>query len=503
MAVLEPYPDSDNWSPPSNRYRFAALLISVAAITARFLILRSTHSTTEDFFITLRYAENIAHGRGFVYNPGERVLGTTTPLYTLYLATASWCGSNPILAGKVANILADGATVYLIAATLFRLGRPRVGLLAALLYAFASTPINFSIGGMETGLVTLAATRAIYAFVSGRGRAMFAWLALLFLFRIDGLLLAALLAAGWLWAQPVRSRWWNLASAAWPGLLIVTPWLVFAWTYFGSPIPVSMIAKLAVYARMVPEQLPNLPAFLTQFWTGLPQKVLLAGFLVGAGICVRDRRLLAPIVWLLAYFATMLVSKVPAFGWYFMPPLPLYYIVAALGIAWVIDRCARTIRNPAAVQRAYLPGMALLALGLIWHLRSIDRDIAHAQRTEDIVRLPIGLWLHDNAAPNDHVLLEPIGYIGYYSGLPILDMIGLVSPEVLASYRASVQNPRLDIVQRLRPELLLLRPSEAEQIGGKAGARGEPLAAGEYRLIHTFRDADRNGITFLLYRRGR
>ena len=46
----------------------------------------STRIALEDAFITFRYARNIAQGLGFVYNPGERVLGTTTPLQTLLLA---------------------------------------------------------------------------------------------------------------------------------------------------------------------------------------------------------------------------------------------------------------------------------------------------------------------------------------------------------------------------------------------------------------------------------
>ena len=43
----------------------------------------------DDAFITFRYAKNIASGEGFIYNPGEWVLGTSTPLYTLVLAAAS------------------------------------------------------------------------------------------------------------------------------------------------------------------------------------------------------------------------------------------------------------------------------------------------------------------------------------------------------------------------------------------------------------------------------
>ena len=40
-----------------------------------------SHHVYDDPFITYRYAENLGEGLGFVYNPGERVLSTTTPLF--------------------------------------------------------------------------------------------------------------------------------------------------------------------------------------------------------------------------------------------------------------------------------------------------------------------------------------------------------------------------------------------------------------------------------------
>jgi hypothetical protein len=40
----------------------------------------------DDPYITYRYAENIYQGVGFVYNPGENVLSTTTPLFSFILA---------------------------------------------------------------------------------------------------------------------------------------------------------------------------------------------------------------------------------------------------------------------------------------------------------------------------------------------------------------------------------------------------------------------------------
>jgi len=61
----------------------------------------------DDPYITFTYAENLATGEGFVFNPGEQVLGTTAPGYAFLLGIlalpdadsipdiADWVGAAP------------------------------------------------------------------------------------------------------------------------------------------------------------------------------------------------------------------------------------------------------------------------------------------------------------------------------------------------------------------------------------------------------------------------
>ncbi len=97
-------------------------------------------------------------------------------------------------------------------------------------------------------------------------------------------------------------------------------------------------------------------------------------------------------------------------------------------------------------------------------------------------------------------MLEPIGYIGYYSRLPVLDIAGLVSPQVLSSYRQRVPYPLGDIVSRFRPTLLVLRADERASIEDYGRAIGRPVLDTDYRLVRTF--AGSGGSTaFWVYRR--
>ncbi len=100
-------------------------------------------------------------------------------------------------------------------------------------------------------------------------------------------------------------------------------------------------------------------------------------------------------------------------------------------------------------------------------------------------------------------MLEPIGYIGYYSHLRVLDTVGLVSPEVLRFYRPGNQAPMLDIARTFRPEWCALRPGELGHILGVAKAMGIRWED-HYRLVRTFSYTPRPTrelITFHVFRR--
>src|SRR3990172_13278728 len=63
-----------------------AVLVALIVILALAARLIPGPRTIDDAYITFRYARNLLAGQGLVFNPGERVLGTTTPVYTLLMA---------------------------------------------------------------------------------------------------------------------------------------------------------------------------------------------------------------------------------------------------------------------------------------------------------------------------------------------------------------------------------------------------------------------------------
>ena len=198
----------------------------------------------DDALVSMRYAWNLAHRAGLVWNPGERVEGYTNLFMTLAMAVpaALLDRSRAVLAVQVAGVATMLGTAALASRLARRLGAPSgVGAFAAVLACY---PLAYwTLLGMETGLLALllaaASALAVAPGEPGRPRRLVGDLAGLALAtRPDGLLAAAVLlgfrAIRHRRAPGGRRAWLAEAAtfAAFPlGLTL------FRWLYYGALIP--------------------------------------------------------------------------------------------------------------------------------------------------------------------------------------------------------------------------------------------------------------------------
>jgi 4-amino-4-deoxy-L-arabinose transferase-like glycosyltransferase len=143
-------------------------LIIVIALAARII---PGARNIDDSFITFRYSRNIIEGHGFVYNLDSRVMGTTTPLFTLIMA-----GIGAILNGRdfpnyaiAVSATADAITACLLYLLAKRLTGNRLpGVILGVLWALAPQSVTFAIGGMETSINILCMIGACWSACSPR-----------------------------------------------------------------------------------------------------------------------------------------------------------------------------------------------------------------------------------------------------------------------------------------------------------------------------------------------
>lgn len=222
------------------------LIVILVATVVAWLI----GHTQDDAWITFRYSKHLAEGFGPVYNPGEYVEGYTNFLWMLLMAAGFLFGQDPVTASWVLGILFLAANLWL-SWRLFRFALGDVVPAFWLLLCLATnyTLLSFGTSGLETAMNGFLVTAAFYLYFRFREAPertrLLLWLGivmgLLLLSRPDNLLFVLLIAGFLLRERLVRGReWWALLL---PLVLLVLPWLVWKWSYYGAILPNTFHAK--------------------------------------------------------------------------------------------------------------------------------------------------------------------------------------------------------------------------------------------------------------------
>ena len=116
----------------------------------------------DDAFISFRYSENLAAGRGWVFNAGERVEGYGNFLWVALLAACCRLGAPIPASSRALGLLLSLATVLTAAALVRRIlpSAKLAGLPAALLLAASPAVAMWAGGGMEVPLFSFLALLA-------------------------------------------------------------------------------------------------------------------------------------------------------------------------------------------------------------------------------------------------------------------------------------------------------------------------------------------------------
>ena len=449
------------------------LLAALIGVSARVWFSGTTRLTLEDAFITFRYAENISAGKGFVYNEGERVLGTTTPLWTLILAAARSAGAtDPVATSRAAGIIFDLAALALLY-LLFKGRRDFLMLCAAAMLALSPGIVAVSGSGMETPLLLLLMTGALWAYdrksdVSG------ILLGLIILTRVDGALFSSVLVA----VAFRRERRWAMRQVALAALVLL-PWIVFSLSYFHGILPQSLTAKAAQYHMGFRASADPFLGTFTPLGEANPFKwalKLLLFPLLAWGWWVSVRRggvSLVLAVFFCCYSVLFMCSGVLIFYWYMVPAIYASVFLEAAGLEWLLEKFAPEGRPALAAWAAVIVLLAL-TLGNAAVLTGRAEKFRQVQSFEEDLRKRIGLWLRDNVEPGSSVLLEPIGYIGYYAGpgVRILDEVGLVTPGAEVTGRDAA-GWYIGLIRSLNPDYIVEYSSAIRE--NRAMVVGRPL----------------------------
>ena len=430
------------------------LFVGLAAATSR------PGFPLDDAWIHQTYARNLATSGRWEYVPGVTSAGSTAPLWTLVLA-GGYLLHVPYL---LWTYLMGGLTLLWLAWAGMRLWRnlwpeqASRNWLAGLALVFTWPLVWAAASGMETllfaaiGLTILALYTNPQSLIpdvpsdSPQSPMMGFLSGLLILTRPDGLVLLALVALG-LSLRPatilnrVKEVVIFLSAAALPLL----PYFIFNQWASGTLWPNTFYAKQTEYAALLS---PPLWSRLSQLlflslggpasgWRGMSSAhlLLLPGLVVAAWLAVKKewaaRRLcyLLPLLWAGGH-VFLYAWRLPVtfqHGRYVMAAIPIWVLYGLAGWFLLLAR-RRSGRLLWVGQR--VAGYTFAGLLLIFWLlgaQAYANDVAFIE--SEMVN--VARWLAQNTSQNTLVAAHDIGALGYFARRPLLDLAGLITPEII------------------------------------------------------------------------
>ncbi len=445
------------------------LLVVVGAAALLYFAIRELSLTggvlsapLDDAFIHMQFARNLSNGAGFSFNPGQLTPGSTSPLWTLSLAFVALAVDDLLLPA----VLMSAALLVVTALLTFGFTRALTGsnwtgLLAGIGVTLTGRLLWAGLAGMETTAFAAFSIAAVWLYHRRRLDIVTALVfALASQLRPEGHLLfgLALLDTGYRWRKgELAGRGRSVTAGIAIYFLVTLPYVLFSLGTTGRPLPNTFYAKS--------------DADILFSWRTLRETALLhwqdnvvAMLLLPFGLLPAWRRERLAVAWLLGMWlvAPLIVDQVWHHGRYTIPLIPFQMIVAAQGAEWL---CGQAQRRSTKQWTLGLAGLLTLLL-VVAAGRRFDYwagMLAYNSREVREVDQAIGLWLKENTPADAIIAVDDIGAIGYLSERTILDLQGLVSPEIWPALREDEGLARNQAMTRalsaIQPDFLAIFPN--------------------------------------------
>jgi len=433
----------------SARVRYLALagliLIALALVVVQFFATGTYWS--DDAFISFRYAQNLADGRGPVWNPGERVEGYTNFGWMLLIAGALKTGVDATHASRALGLLATAGTLALVPVLASQLRTPwtwRWWLVAGGAIVALGLNTGFSLwtfAGLETPATVLFITAGItlHLWEERTERlplaSAFAFLAAA-LTRPDAVVVWGVTALFKLARLLGDDRREQVVPLAMWGAAFLVPfgayWL-WRWSYYGEFFPNTYYLKTGRNSRIIERGVEYTRDFFLIYGAVLCLPALLAAW--------RERLTPhRPALYMLAVLAAWCLYVIDAGGdWmpyfrFFAPMLPMLYVLIGHGAVEAGDALAE--RGVASRLAAGVAGAIVVAVA-VWAIAPFDYSGARnpqglpvnskgfAGAVDLRVGDELGAWMDANIPAEWTVATIASGMLPYYTEQRYIDMLGV------------------------------------------------------------------------------
>lgn len=401
----------------------------------------------DDAWIHQAYARNLANNGEWAFISGEISTGATSILWVFILAIGYLINIDPVLWSTILGILLLSGIAVLAwkLADHYLPDIPKQAWLFVIIIVFEWHLLWAALSGMETLLFSFLVTLLLTRLLIHESQKEFQFnywltntliLAAIILTRPDGLsLLGPSIAFIWLSHLSVSEKWKTIASHIGGLFIILLPFILFNYSVSGSIFPNTFYAKQAEYAALLQNSLSTRVLSLIKLPLVGVGTLLLPGFIYISFNQLRRKKWSLPLVslWILA-FISLYALRLPLdfqHGRYMMPIMPIYLILGAIGSFKVI----RNISNSKwrSIIARVISISALVVLIIFWFLgrNAFLKDTQFIQSQ----MLDTAHWINQNIDPAATLAAHDIGALGYVTQRPIIDLAGLILPEIIPIIR--------------------------------------------------------------------
>jgi hypothetical protein len=405
----------------------------ILTVLGWWVLWRQGFFLVDDAYIGFRYALNLAHGHGLVWNPGEPVEGYTNLLWVLLLSPFAALGLDLVVPAAVLGTLAGCGAIEVLRRVSWRALGPRRPLLhgfAGLLLATNPTFVYWAVSGMETPLFAFLVLLSAHLLSLQEHRPSVApmlsvTLVAAYFTRPEGLLVTGVLFAVE-WMRPSGSTaafsLARLRPLAVPAGVLATTVAIHVslrLAYYGYLLPNTFYAKVILNQMTLARGLAHLSGFLVR-----------GGVLVLPGLFAlwRARASLRAVLWqgyalLFTYGAYLLLIGGDFPEWYrfYAPLLPIPFVALAELVCRLGDPVAHrfaAVRRLAVFRGGPLfTGLALLAVVApnfcFW--RRAEPASAPGLRLAHLANMAVVRSFLDPQVPRDSTIaMSAVGIMSYY-----------------------------------------------------------------------------------------
>jgi hypothetical protein len=505
------------------RSRTLPLWLALAALVGGAYLLLATAGygvigfPLDDAWIHQTYARNLATTGQWTFVPGQVSAGSTAPLWSLLLSLGYRMGIPYTLWAYGLGIVFLGLTGWTVSwlGTMLFPDQRRASCLAGILCIGEWHLVWAAVSGMETVLYIWLSLTTVglwqlsnikYQRANCRyqipnikspsfrhlpfviSHSLFVLLGfvggLLALTRPEGLLLVGLIGLATGWQRRRAPRRWLLSWAAMGFGLVLTlaPYLIFHYSTTGLPFPNALYAKQQEYHDML-ALYPLWRRWLTVASVTLVggQVLLLPGFFFGVARAITGHSssparsgILLITAWWFAHL-TLYALRLPVtyqHGRYQIPVIPFFILIGAAGTGQML----RLVTQPSVnriVSRTTIASISLVFLAFLGiGARAYATDVRFIQGE----MVATARWLIENTPERSRIALHDIGAVGYFADRPLLDLAGLITPQVIPFI--ANETLLIEFMQSERADYVIIFPDWSSSYRRMAG---DP----RLELVHT------------------